>query len=260
MSGTAAILCFHGPLKDLLHPRFRSEGRVVYPADRRASVKDVVEALGPPHTEIGRIFAGGVKSGTELDFNALLRAGETLDILPVEPPMDVTRTTLLRPEPLPEIRFVVDVNAGKLATRLRLLGFDTAYANHLEDAAVAELAAKEQRIVLSKDRALLKRKAIAHGRLIRNEDPEQQLAETLRFFGLHPPFAPFSRCLRCNTPLQPVDKADVLHRLLPLTKKYFNEFHICPDCGRIYWPGSHHDQMLIRLEKMGIRQSILTLK
>ncbi len=253
MSGTAAILCFHGPLKDLLHPRFRTEGRVVYPANRRASVKDVIEALGAPHTEIGRIIAGGIDGGTDQDFETLLQAGETLDILPVEPPMDVCRATLLRPEPLPDIRFVVDVNAGKLATRLRMLGFDTAYANDMEDAAVAELAAGEKRIALSKDRALLKRKAITHGRLIRNEDPELQLAETLHFFGLHPPFAPFSRCLRCNTPLQPVDKQAVLHRLLPLTKKYFNEFHICPDCGRIYWPGSHHDQMLARLDKLGTR-------
>ncbi len=243
MSGNTAILRFHGSLRELLKPRFRAHGQVHFAAKRRASVKDVIESQGPPHTEIGRI----VSDQGEQNFDLLLAGGETLDILPVEPPMDVRRACALRPVPLPEVRFVVDVNAGKLATLLRLLGFDTAYGNALEDAEVAALAADEQRIVLSKDRGLLKRKAISHGRLIRNEDPELQLAETLHFFGLHPPYAPFSRCLRCNTPLHPVAKEKIIHRLLPLTKKYFNEFHICPDCRRIYWPGSHHDQMLARL-------------
>jgi uncharacterized protein len=109
---------------------------------------------------------------------------------------------------------------------------------------VAASSAGEKRVVLTRDAALLRRKNVIHGRLIRNAQPLDQLREVLAFYGLAPPYVAFKRCLRCNIELVPVAKAEILDRLLPKTKRYFDEFHRCPDCNRIYWPGSHRDRML----------------
>ena len=249
MSKLPALLHFHGTLADLLNPDRSgadARGRVIYPVTRRASIKDVIEAMGPPHTEVGSIETGG----REVGFDHLLEAGEQVDIRPIVPPFKVLRPSFLRPEPLSRIAFAVDANAGRLATLLRMLGFDTTYDKSLDDAPLAELAVQEGRIVLSKDRNLLKRTVIAFGSLIRTDDPHKQLCAVLRLFDLRPPYHPFSRCLLCNAVLEPVPKAEIMHRLLPLTKRHYLDFHRCPHCDKIYWPGSHHNHMLERIENM----------
>jgi len=246
-SDGSALFRFHEGIKELLRPGNR-EAELFCPVLRRASVKDVIESLGVPHTEVGRITAKGL----ERDFTYLPAAGDTLDVYAVTPPLDVTLPCVLRPMPLQKISFVVDVNVGKLARLLRLLGLDAAYDHLWRDTKIADLAATQGRIALSRDRSLLKRKKIEFGRLIRAEDPQDQLLEVLSFFGIKGPFRTFSRCLYCNLELEPVDKAEILHRLEPLTKKYFNVFHICPGCGRIYWPGSHHEKMLKWLLRAGL--------
>lgn len=244
-----ATLFFHGTLADLLSrddPGPDARGVVIFPVTRRASIKDVIEALGPPHTEIGSIEA----DGREIGFGQLFEPGAQVDVWPLAPPFDVLRPSLLRPEPLPRIAFAVDANAGRLATLLRTLGFDTAYDRTLDDAPLAELAAREGRIVLSKDRSLLKRSLVVFGCLIRADDPHQQLRAVLRLFGLHPPYHLFSRCLLCNAALERVPKAEIMHRLLPLTRRHYSDFHRCPRCDKIYWPGSHHDRLLERMEEI----------
>ena len=242
-----ATLFFHGYLADLLRrgdPGPDARGMVIYPVTRRAAIKDVIEALGPPHTEVGSIEA----DGREVGFGHLLEPGEAVNVRPA--PFDVLRPSLLRPEPLPRIAFAVDANVGRLATLLRTLGFDTAYDPTLDDAPLAELAAREGRIVLSKDRSLLKRSLVVFGCLIRADDPHQQLRAVLRLFDLRPPYHLFSRCLLCNVPLERVPKAEIMHRLLPLTKRHYSDFHRCPRCDKIYWPGSHHEHMLERMDEI----------
>ena len=220
---------------------------------RRASIKDVIEALGPPHTEIGSLRV----DGAEVDFGHLLLPGPgggptEVDVFPVTPPLDVTRPSLLRPTPLPRPAFVVDVNVGRLARWLRLLGLDAAYHPSWDDACLAALAASSGRAVLTGDTLLLKRSAVTHGRLVRATHPEDQLLEVLGFFGLRGPFALFSRCLDCNGELRPVPKNEILHRLEPLTRRHYHRFRICPDCGRVYWRGSHHGRMMRDLERLGL--------
>jgi len=246
MSERPATLVFHEGVRELL-VRGNREGSVAYPVTRRASIKDVIEALGPPHTEVGGIVA----DGREVGFGHLLAPDERLEIRPVAAPCDVLRAAPLRPNPLPRVAFAADANVGRLATLLRALGFDTVYEPGLGDTGLAALAAEEGRIVLSKDRGLLKHARIQHGRLVRVEDPAQQLLEVLRFYGLGPPFKAFSRCPRCNALLVPITKAAVAHRLLPLTRRHYHDFHICPGCDALYWPGSHHDHMLERIERLG---------
>lgn len=247
MEDRPAGFVFHGSLRELLgRGQGGADGRVAYPVVRRASVKDAIEALGVPHTEVGAIEADGLEVG----FGHLLACGARIDVRPVPAPFDVLRPSPLRPEPLPRVAFLVDANVGRLAGLLRALGFDTAHDPSLDDAALAELAARDRRILLSRDRFLLKRGIVVYGRLIRSQDPDSQLLEVVRFFGLNPPFATFTRCLRCNDPLLAVPKAEIMDRLQPLTRRYYFDFRRCPRCDRVYWAGSHHERMRERVERL----------
>ncbi len=219
-----------------------------YALERKASIKDIVEACGVPHTEVGEIRCGN----RFVDFLHVAEAGNTYSIAGIAAPLDVLRPSLLRPEPFSRLGFVVDVNVAKLASWLRLLGFDTAYRNGIQDAEIARLAEVEERIVLTRDTALLKRRRVTFGHLVRGVYPDDQLREILDLFGLNGPFPLFSRCLICNHPLAVIDKRRILDRLEPKTKKYFHAFKHCPACDKIYWRGSHHDEMMARLQKIGV--------
>ncbi len=207
---------------------------------RTAPMKDIVEAVGVPHTEIGMITS----LGTSKDLWYIPEDKDRIHVYPVEPPLNVTIPTLLRPDPFPRVRFIADVNVGKLAKLMRLIGFDTAYENRWSDSYIAEKAFEEQRIVLTKDRDLLKRKIISYGRLVRSIKPWDQLAEIVHFFGLEKRISPFRLCTLCNRTLVRVRKEEVIQELEPLTRIFFNEFTRCPQCGKIYWGGTHHERIL----------------
>ncbi len=247
------ILIFEGDTAELLQTR-HDQGRVAWPVTRRASIKDVVESLGLPHTEVHSLLV----QGQEVGFNHILEPGQEVRVRGPIRPVDLSQPSLLRPG-LPSAAspgrdfapgFLVDENVAKLAMLLRLLGHDAAYDRTWEDSLIAETAQAQGRVVLTRDKALLKRARITHGRLIRSALPRDQLLEVAGLYGLAPLGAPFTRCLRCNTLLEPVDKAAVLHRLEPRTKKYYTEFFRCPGCDRIYWPGSHHGFMAGFLEEL----------
>ncbi|MEA3279139.1 MAG: Mut7-C RNAse domain-containing protein [Thermodesulfobacteriota bacterium] len=229
--------------------RHKNKGpEIIYPLKRKTSIKNIIESLGVPHTEIGKIIA----EDKEVDFNYIPVNSQKLTVLHIIPPFDVTRPSLLRPEPLQKIRFVVDVNVGKLALLLRMLGLDAVYSPKYVDRDILCFSREEKRIVLSKDTGLLECKQIIFGRHVQSVYPDDQLIEIIKFFGINGPFKFFTRCLRCNKKLVPISKKDILHRLEPKTKKYFNRFKICTQCRRIYWQGSHHEKMIIRLRKAGI--------
>jgi uncharacterized protein with PIN domain len=204
--------------------------------------------MGVPHTELGRILADGRPVG----FDHIPRNGCFIRPLPVEPPLDVTRPTVLRPRPFDRLHFIVDVNVGKLALLLRMLGLDTAYSPEWTDREISERAAGERRTVLTRDVELLKYSRIRYGRHVRAALPDAQLVEVVGFFGIQGPFQIFSRCLRCNTKLEAVAKDLILDRLEPKTRKYYHHFKRCPTCGRIYWRGSHQQRMVERLQNAGL--------
>ncbi len=239
------IINFWGNLPALLRYPFRGLHRVEYELSRQASVKDIVESFGIPHTEVGRLTS----NGRDISFSWPGAGADSLDVYPFCPPVDVLTPTLLRPESLAGITFAVDVNVGKLASLLRLAGFDTFYQNYIADPALIEVAGREQRIVLSRDKGLLKRKELVFGYLVREIYPEKQLTEVVHLFGLKELMQPFSRCMRCNGLLQVVAKEQISDRLEPLTKKYYNFFQQCRHCRQIYWPGSHRDKLLSLLSK-----------
>ncbi len=139
----------------------------------------------------------------------------------------------------------------KLPARLlRMAGIDTRYDPQQSEADLALHAVADNRIRLSRNRDLLRRKIITWAHLVRAEQPEEQLLEVIMLFGLQEMIRPFSRCLECNTMLEPVRKSAVLHRLEPLTRKYYHIFRRCPDCDRIYWQGSHQQHMGETMEQV----------
>lgn len=147
------------------------------------------------------------------------------------------------PSPFSDPRFVVDGHLGRLAANLRMLGFDSIYNNEESDLRLSEIAHVEERILLTRDRRLLMRKSVEYGYCPRSMKPDEQLREVIARYSLVEGMHPFNRCIRCNQILVTVEKQIIQDKLLPLTKKYFDEFKICPDCRQIYWKGSHFDKM-----------------
>ncbi len=234
-------LVIHGDLRELRRTAAPRENLIVYPLTRRASVKDIIEALGIPHTDVGRIVTA---AGTEVTFSYLPRGDEVLDLFPLSPHLLPTSPSVLRPQPLAELRFMADSTVGKLGRLLRMAGIDTAScapATSLADC--ADNAVHNGRIVLSRNRDLLKRRRITFGRLIRSQDPPTQFTEVTHLFQLHKRFQPFSRCMICNEPLVAVVKQDIIDRLKPLTRRYYHVFKSCRCCHRLYWSGSHQHHM-----------------
>lgn len=221
---------------------------LVYALTRSASVKDIIESLGVPHTEVGRLCF----NGKDINFSFIPDTPGNLTVHGINPPFDVLTPSLLRPEPLDRVRFIADVNVLKLGRLLILLGFDVAGSSSFSDDQIADMAESESRIVLTRDTTLLKRKKIVFARRIRANLPYDQVVEVVDFFGLRDQTAFFSRCTRCNQPIEPVAKAEVLHRLEPKTRKYFTDFFQCPACGNVFWKGSHYEAMTVTLASLGL--------
>jgi uncharacterized protein with PIN domain len=223
---STAHFLFHGRLKDFL-PQNQRGRQVVIDFQGRQSIKHLAESLGVPHPEIGQIQVNGRDEMLE----SITQDGDQVELYPIENGCPV------------EPRFLLDCHLGRLTAHLRMLGFDCLYQNDYEDSNMAEIVQREKRILLTRDRRLLMRKVILHGYCLRSLNSLEQLTEVIQRFELMDKIQPFHRCLRCNHPLEAVEKDLILHRLEPLTKQYFDKFHICPACGQIYWKGSHYEQM-----------------
>ena len=203
------------------------------------TVKDLVESLGVPHTEVDVILVDGESVG----FSHQLCDGDRVSVHPASDAPDLAHLVHLRPVPPGRPCFVLDVHLGSLARRLRLLGFDAVWSNSAPDEQLAALSAAEGRVLLTRDRGLLKRRSVTYGHLVRATTGQAQAVEVLRRFDLFDAVDPFSRCLECNGSLGRADKADIDCELLPRTRRDYQEFRRCSDCGRVYWAGSHFDRL-----------------
>nr|WP_308428013.1 Mut7-C RNAse domain-containing protein [Actinomadura livida] len=219
--------------------RLADELLMFLPATRRASVSRVacdgtstlghlVESLGVPLPEAGPMTVGGE---------------------PADPSMrpatgaDVRVEAVPRPQPVPlepgqdAPRFVLDVHLGTLARRMRLLGLDTAYHNDMDDPALVVQANEEGRVLLTQDRGLLRRRALWFGAYVRGSRPDDQLRDVLDRFA--PVLRPWTRCTACNGELVPVDKQEIEDHLEAGTRRSYDVYGRCANCGQLYWRGAH---------------------
>ncbi len=210
----------------------------------KTSVKDVIESCGVPHPEVDLILV----NGQPVDFDYAIKSAADIELYPVR-----TGTPQFKEQRLQTTiasRFIADGHLGTLARNLRLLGFDVAYDSQAEDRLLLTVMERENRALLTRDRRLLMHTVVRTGYCPRSQNADEQTVEVIRRFDLLLCLAPFTRCLRCNAPLQKVSKAEVIERLEPLTKLYYEQFRRCTGCGQIYWAGSHFSKLQKRLEKI----------
>ncbi len=246
---TSLHIClrFYQELNDFLPPDKRQVA-FVHPLRQGGAIKDVIEALGVPHTEVDLILADGRPVG----FDYQVQDGDRISVYPVFESLDITPLTRLRPRPLRTTRFVLDTHLGRLAAYLRMVGFDSLYRNDYDDATLADISATEHRILLTRDRYLLMRKIISHGYYVRHTQPRLQLREVLERFDLLGQLQPFTRCMHCNGLLEKVDKAAVLERIPQETRAWLDDYWQCRQCARVYWKGTHYRRMCALIE--GLRE------
>jgi len=236
---------FYEELNDFLPQKWKKKS-FAYSFSGITTVKNIIEAIGVPHAEIDLILVDNISVG----FDYILKGGENISVYPVFESFDISPLIRLRPKPLRKIKFIVDVNLGKLAQKLRLLGFDTLFKNDYDDADIVADAAKQKRIILTRDIGVLKHSAITHGYFVRNDDPKKQLAEVIERFQLQNHFKPFSRCSVCNSKMILVDKSQVQDQLHSDTLEMYNEFWQCTGCKKVYWEGSHYDRIVEWIDRM----------
>ena len=216
---------FAADLRMFLAARHRA-GPVRVPCDGTSSLGHVIESLGVPLTEAGALAVNGQP--------ALPRARLA--------PGDVAEVSAAgRPQPLPSPRFILDVHLGTLARWLRLAGVDTAYSNDADDDTLIEQANASRRVLLTQDRGLLRRHSLWLGAYVRGSQADDQFRDVLDRFA--PPLAPWTRCTACNGLLAPARKADVAPLLQPGTRRTYQAFSRCADCGRVYWRGAHSQRL-----------------
>ena len=238
---------FYEELNDFLPPGLRKRG-FPYRFNGNPAVKDPIEALGVPHTEVDLILVDGASVG----FVHRLRGGERVAVYPVFERFELAGVTRLRPAPLREPRFVLDVHLGRLTGYLRLLGFDCLYRNDYADEELVAISRDEHRIVLSRDTGLLKRADVTHGAFVHAQDPRRQLREVLERFQLHMRIAAFSRCGRCNGTLSRLANSEAQALVPSAVAQRHDDFMRCGQCGQVYWPGTHLPRFRQRLADVGI--------
>ena len=245
MATVTAHFRFYAELNDFLPRNIR--GRLSeHQFDETTTVKHAIESLGVPHTEIDLILI----NGSPAEFSQRLQSGDHVSVYPVFENFEIQSVTRLRPKPLREPRFILDTHLGRLTAYLRLLGFDCLYDNQGEDALLAEISASQHRILLTRDRGLLKRVVVTHGYCVRSDTPRQQAREIMARFDLYSRIAPFTRCTHCNSVLQRVSKAQIEAALPPRTRIYYDDFKQCPRCLRVYWKGSHFRKLTVWIEDL----------
>ena len=239
---------FYAELNHLL-PKTLRDSSFDYEIKKTRSVKDLIESIGVPHTEVDLIFV----DDESVDFTHQVEGGEQIRIYPPSNNLDNAALVHNQPTALAEPRFLLDVHLGRLATYLRMLGFDTLYRNDYDDPTLANISAEQNRILLTCDRKLLMRKTITYGYLVISRKPRQQIHEVLKRFELFDYQSERARCLRCNGIIQAVSKQAIATQLQPLTKKHYDDFFQCDSCNKIYWEGSHHTkiQTLVATVKAG---------
>jgi len=238
LAPACACFRFYAELNDHLPPgqQYRTVEKGFFVP---ASVKDMIESLGVPHTEVDLILVNGESS----DFSRLIGNGDRVAVYPVFESIDITPVLRLWPRPLREPKFVLDVHLGRLAGYLRMLGFDAIYDNRASDHELVRISAEQERILLTRDRGALRHSAVTRGYWLRETDSRRQTEEVVKRFDLARSLRPLTRCIACNQLLRAAAKAEVRGRVPPGVLEWCDEFRECAGCRRVYWYGSHCRRM-----------------
>lgn len=242
---------FYEELNDFLAPPLRKK-TIHYRFNGSPSVKDAIQALGIPHTEVDLVLV----NGRSVSFTYHLRGNAFISVYPMFEAIDVSPLQRLRPVPLRETKFVLDVHLGKLARLLRLAGFDTLYQNDYSDEFLIQISVSEHRILLTRDCGILKQNRVTHGLFVHATNPTQQIMEVIQRLNLQTAVAPFSRCLVCNGVLRHVENASVDTFIPDSIKQQPEAFYRCSGCRRIYWGGSHYKNLFSKLLDMELHHSL----
>jgi uncharacterized protein len=230
---------FYEELNDFL-PERRKRILFDFSFEGNPAVKDIIESFGVPHSEVDLIIANGIS--VAFDYN--MSDGDLVFVYPVFENLDITSLAHLREKPLRNLKFIADVQLGRLARYLRIFGFDTLYDNKYNTKEIIKISNDEKRTILTRNIFLLKNNLVSRGYWIRSKDSYNQLLQVIHFSDLLSQVKLFYRCSECNGILENVSKEEILDRLLPNTIKYFNEFHKCNKCDRIFWRGSHYKRIM----------------
>lgn len=235
-----ATFTFYDELNFFL-PRHHKQKTIIHTFDWKASIKDMIESLGVPHPEIDLIIV----KGKSVDFEYIVQNGDDVHIYPIpyyesHPLTDKIR---LIPPYVGRPRFILDTHLGRLASYLRMMGFDTLYRNDYDDEELAQVSNAEGRILLTRDIGLLKRSLVIYGYYVRNLKPPLRLLEVARRYQLANKIEAFSYCMKCNGRLIEVNKADISHLIHPMSHEHYDNFHQCDTCKQVYWKGSHYLKM-----------------
>ncbi|MEV7319136.1 Mut7-C RNAse domain-containing protein [Streptomyces sp. NPDC093970] len=232
---TAEIRVEVAPELALFVPHARRTGTHPLAVDGVSTLGHVIESLGVPLTEVGALEV----DGRQVPAGHVPTAGESVSVRAVRRPQQV---------PGAPLRFLLDVHLGTLARRLRLLGVDTAYeSTDIGDPALSARSAAEKRVLLSRDRGLLRRRELWAGAYVYSTSPDDQLHDVLdRFI---PELRPWTRCTACNGLLRKATKEEVADQLKGGTQKSYDVFAQCTECGRAYWKGAHHQQLEAIVER-----------
>jgi uncharacterized protein len=228
----------YAELNDFLPEALRQQ-EFVHHLKTPVSAGEAIESLGVPLSEVDLILVNSKPALPE----QLLHENDFVSVYPVFESLDISPVKHHKQKPLRNTRFIADAHLGKLARYLRMLGFDTIYRNDIGDREIIDLAAKENRIILTRDKPLLKSKDIDHGYYVRAIEKHEQLNEVVRKFDLSSQFRSFTRCMTCNSELLSKERHEIIIKVDAETAGIFNEFFYCPVCDKVFWKGSHFERM-----------------
>lgn len=245
MSIKTAYFRFYADLNPFL-PKEKRQIEFSHQFIDKTTIKDMIEGLGVPHTQIDLMLV----NNRPVDFNYHVKENDRISVYPLFFTIDISeikKTKTIKSSP---IKFALDVHLGKLANRLRMFGFDTFYKNQINDPELVEIANKEKRTLLTRDRGILKRKATTNGCYIKNIQAHKQVIEVINRFKLWDKVKPLTRCLVCNEQLSAINKEKIINKIPDGIKKTYKEFYFCTYCQKVFWKGSHYDNMIKLLNKL----------
>lgn len=239
------VLRFYAELNDFLKPVNRHIA-IEFAFKGPMTIQEAIESSGVPHKAVDLVLVNSEPAS----FSQKINNGDYISVYPTFELLDITPISGRKNTPLSQTRFILDAHLGKLAKLLRLLGFDTEYYNNIDDNDLILLGNCENRIVLTRDRGILKSRLLTHGYYVRSIYPKNQLKEIIEKFDLFSQFSPFSRCLICNEKIKNISNSEIKNLVNPEILNTFKKIYHCPACNRIYWEGSHYLRMKQFIEEL----------